>query len=49
MPSPVCVPGVPQGSAMFGMTAVGLTILSVGWEWPILGTAGQGLSVLTFP
>ena len=34
---------------VFGMTLLGLVILGVGWEWPILGTARRGLSLLTSP
>ena len=32
---------------VFGMTLLGLTILGVGWEWPVMDTARRGLSMLT--
>jgi spore maturation protein SpmA len=28
---------------VFGMTILGLSILSVGWQWPIVGTIGRVL------
>ena len=31
---------------VFGMTLLGLTILGVGWEWPVMDTARRGLSTL---
>ena len=30
---------------VFGMTVLGLTILSVGWDWPIAGTIARAISV----